>query len=227
LIEAPAPPPLRPGAVRAVVFDLDGTLVDSYRPIASSLNHARARYGLDPLPEALVRQGVGRGLESLIGHFVGPDRVEEGVRLFREHYATVFAEGTFALPGVAETLEALHRGARRISVGSNKPARFTRPILERLGLARWIEWVQGPEPGVPPKPHPAILRACLERTGATASTAVYVGDMVLDVESAARAGLPVVLVPGGSSDRESLAGTGQTVLGSIADLPRLLGLPAR
>jgi phosphoglycolate phosphatase len=86
-----------------------------------------------------------------------------------------------------------------------------------------VHWVQGPEAGVPAKPEPAILHACLERIGASSRESVYVGDMVLDVESAARAGVPIVLVPGGSSSTADLRRTGEHVLGSFGELAELLG----
>ena len=97
-----APPALDPSPVRAIVFDLDGTLIDSYRPIAASLNHARAHFGMTPLDFAEIRARVGRGLEHLIGELVGRDRVEQGVQLFRRRYSEIYADGTVGLPGVVK-----------------------------------------------------------------------------------------------------------------------------
>ncbi len=217
-----APPPLDAGRVRGLIFDLDGTLVDSYPAIASSVNHARARFALPPLEDGEVRRRVGRGLESLMEDVVGPGRVEEGVRLFREHYAAVYAEGTSPLPGALSTLRALHRRGYRLGVASNKPARFGEPILEQLGMRRFLAVVHGPDTAGATKPDPAMLHLCLEAMGVKAADAAYVGDMVLDVETAARAGLPVLLVPGGSSRAEDLGGTRQRILGSIGELLDIL-----
>ena len=80
----------RIAGVRGVVFDLDGTLIDSYEAIADSVNHARAAHGLSPMTDGEVRRRVGRGLESLIADVIGPYHVTDGVRLFRERYAEVF-----------------------------------------------------------------------------------------------------------------------------------------
>ncbi len=217
-----AGPSERTGGVRAVVFDLDGTLVDSYAAIAASLNHARAGWSLPPLDDATVRRGVGRGLEALIEDHVGADRVDRGVERFRAKYAEVFAEHTFALPGAAETVRRLARDGYRVAVASNKPARFTRPILEHLGMAGSIGSIHGPDTVGATKPDPAMIRRCLLDLGATVDDAVYVGDMVLDVESARRAGVPVVLVRGGSSDDDALRATGCPVLASIESLPGFL-----
>jgi phosphoglycolate phosphatase len=218
----PSPPVLQVERIRAIVFDLDGTLVDSYAPIAASLNHARRAFSLPLLDVDEVRRRVGHGLESLIAESIGPERVDDGVRLFREHYAESFAAGTFALPNVGSTLERLDRRGYRMAVASNKPARFGRAILETLGFETHLDEIQGPDLVGHTKPHPAMLRRCLEALEVSPDQAVYVGDMVLDVETAARAGLPVILVAGGSSTDEDLAGTGQRVLPSLDGLLGLL-----
>jgi len=218
----PSPPVLQVERIRAIVFDLDGTLVDSYGPIAASLNHARRAYALPALGVDEVRRAVGHGLESLIAEWVGPDRVDDGVRVFREHYAASFATGTFPLPNVRSTLERLELRGYRMAVASNKPARFGRAILETLGLATHLDDVLGPDLVSHAKPHPAMIRRCLEVLGAGPDETVYIGDMVLDVETAARAGLPVVLVSGGSSTDEDLSATGQKVLPSLDGLLGLL-----
>lgn len=220
----PAPPALDPAAVRGIVFDLDGTLVDSYGPITTSLNHARQAFGLPALELSFVRSRVGRGLETLVSELVTEHDVERGVRLFRECYAEVHASGTRALPGVARTLTALRRHGYRLSVASNKPARFSRPILEACALAGF-DAVCGPDVVGTTKPDPRMILACLAAMGLPASAALYVGDMLLDVASAAAAGVPVVLVAGGSSPLEALRATGQPVLHGLSALCPLLGRP--
>jgi len=212
--------------VRGIVFDLDGTLVDSYGAIAESLNHARAAFALPPLSEDEVRRRVGHGLDSLVSELVGPQHVDAGVRMFREHYAKVFRERTFALPGVAETIRELRRRGYGLAVASNKPARFGRAILESLGLLEHLDDVQGPDSAGATKPHPEMLRRSLRALDLPPGAGVYVGDMVLDVITAARAGLPVILVPGGSCERDALKATGQRVLGTFSELGSLFVRPA-
>ncbi len=204
------------------MFDLDGTLVDSYRAIATSLDHARAGFGLSPLSQDEVRRMVGHGLESLIERVLGPDRVEAGVRLFRERYAQVYAELTSPLPGAARVVRELRGRGYRLSLASNKPARFCDAILATLGMLDAFDTVQGPDRTGVTKPDPRMIGACLSGMGVARAAAVYVGDMVLDVESAARAGIPVLLVEGGSSTAVELASTGQRVLGSLTELLDIL-----
>ncbi len=208
--------------IRGLVFDLDGTLVDSYAAIAASLNHARAGWDLPPLSEDEVRRQVGRGLEALIADLVGPDRIEEGVARFRERYEQVYATGTLVLEGVPETLQQLAGAGYSMTVASNKPARFTDPILAHFGLDHLFVAVEGPDTAGSTKPEPQMIRRCIEAMGLPAGEAVYVGDMVLDAESGRRAGVDVILIAGGSSTVEKLKETGAPVLESIRKLPEIL-----
>ena len=216
-----APQRFEPGRVRGVVFDLDGTLVDSYAAITESLNCARAAYGLEPLPVAQVKRRVGWGLETLIAELVGAERVDDGIRLFRERYGRIFESHTTALPGAADTLRALGARGLRTAVASNKPARFSRPLLEALGMLDGLALVAGPDTSGVTKPDPQMIRDCLAGMEVAPERAIYVGDMVLDVESGSRAGVEVVLVASGSAEADELRRTGRVVL---ARLPELLDL---
>ncbi len=112
-----------------------------------------------------------------------------------------------------------------MAVASNKLARFGRPILEQLGMARYFATVEGPDTAGSAKPEPAMLERCLDAMEIAPEEAIYVGDMVLDVETASRARVRVVLVPGGSSDREELLRTGAPVLATLGELLALLPSP--
>ena len=190
--------------VRAVVFDLDGTLIDSYDAITEALNAARARFGLPPVPRESVRRQVGHGLETLIEHHLGRERVDAGVAVFRSVYPTVMFEGTRPLPGVPDELRRLARAGLAIGVASNKPRRFILPLLQHVGLGETVAAARGPDDDLPPKPEPAMIHAVLDELGAPPDEAIYVGDMPLDAESGRRAGCRTWLVATGSADRAEL-----------------------
>ena len=224
--QSPEPVPLR---VQCVLFDLDGTLIDSYGAIAECFNHARVRLGLPALSEGEVRGMVGHGLESLIERWVATDDIEDGVRRFRECYAEVFAGATDPLPGVEATLQRLAEGGYRMAIASNKPARFSRAILDQLGWSDWFVTVEGPDTVESTKPDPAMLQACLDALGTARARTRYVGDMPLDALSGANAGVEVVLVLGGSAAESDLRAAGPPVLAGFFELPRFLsdrGWPA-
>ncbi|RMG46365.1 MAG: HAD family hydrolase [Acidobacteria bacterium] len=212
---------------RAVIFDLDGTLADSYAAIADALNRARAAFGLPAVSVRRVRRDVGHGLEALMARHVGPENVERGVRLFRERYAQIFLEATRPMRGVPEVPRLLAAAGLRLAVASNKPARFTGPIVERLGLSGSVRAVLGPDGGIPPKPEPAMLLRALDLLGTAPHETVYVGDMALDIRSARAAGLDHLLVPtGGTPLGELVRIPGARILSRLEALPRALGLNA-
>jgi phosphoglycolate phosphatase len=204
-----------------VVFDLDGTLIDGYAAIGDALSYAMTRLGVEaPSPER-VRLMVGHGLERLLEQAVGAERAAEGVRLFRERYPQVAVEGSHLMPGAVEVLAALESAGHALALASNKPARFSRMILEARGVARHFREIGGPDDATPPKPHPAMLLALMRGAGAEARSTLVVGDMEVDVEFARAAGCGVAVVPGGSRAREDLAKAGADVLlESLADVPR-------
>ena len=209
------------------MFDLDGTLIDSYGAIAESFNHARTRLGESPVDAGEVRRMVGHGLESLMEQAVGRERVDEAVRLFREHYDRICTSKTVPLPEVPGTLSALQDMGIRMGVATNKPARFARRILEALDLMPPLAAVEGPGEGLPPKPDPAMVRQVLADLETGAARALYVGDMGVDVATARAAGLPVWVLATGSSTRQELEAAGaDRILGRFGDLARLLAGPS-
>jgi 2-phosphoglycolate phosphatase len=200
---------------KLLIFDLDGTLVDSYEAIQDALSHAMAALGFPPWPPEETKRRVGRGLEILMEEAVGAANVAEGVRLFRERYPAVFLEKTRVLPGVAETIPALKSRGKTLAVATNKPSDFSRRILDHLGLGRYFDLVLGPLDVARPKPHPDMLNRILADLEFRPDETLYIGDMTLDAESAANAGLACVLLATGGNGRSELEATGRPVLGSI------------
>src|SRR5919202_1840909 len=126
---------------RAVLFDFDGTLADSYAAITASVNHVLTRYGKPTLSEAQVRSLVGHGLESLMANILPGIDSQAAARLYREHHPTVMKSHTRLLPGVADGLAALQAARVKLGVCSNKPAYFTRSLLDMLEIGPYFDVV--------------------------------------------------------------------------------------
>lgn len=200
---------------RLLIFDLDGTLVDSYEAIQDALSHAMSALGFAPWPPEETKRRVGRGLEILLEEAVGAGNVAEGVRLFRERYPVVYLEKTRVLPAVPETIAALKARGKALAVATNKPSDFSRSILDHLGLGHHFDLVLGPLDVPRPKPHPDMIHRILADLKVRPDEALYIGDMALDAESAANAGLACLLLATGGDPRADLEATGRPVLASI------------
>jgi 2-phosphoglycolate phosphatase len=193
------------GIWRAVLFDFDGTLADSYPAITASVNHVRALHGLGPLSEPEVRRHVGYGAGHLLQKTVPVSDLEANAAAYRAHHPSVLRSGTRLLPGASEALQHLNRVGLKLAVCSNKPVTFTRDLLDILQVAQYFDAVLGPENVAHPKPAPDMLRAVLDRLHVKAGEALYVGDMDVDVRTARAAGVAVWVVPTGSCAADVLA----------------------
>lgn len=214
----------------AIIFDLDGTLVDSGADIAAAANAARVALGLPALPTAVavgyVGDGVQRLLERVLAHDlatgsttgeVAAPSLAAGLARFREHYGRHLLDRTRLYPGIAELVASL-RG-RRLFVATNKPRDFSLAILGGLGLDGVFERVVAGDDTPARKPDPAHLAACLTGTGLSASDVVVVGDSPNDVLAARAFGAASIGVTWGLVDRRALAEARPDVL--VDDAPGL------
>ncbi|MCP5433607.1 MAG: phosphoglycolate phosphatase [Alphaproteobacteria bacterium] len=189
-----------------VVFDLDGTLVDTAPDLTEALNsvleaHARAR-----LTPVAVRAMVGHGARALIEHGfakTGPaaraDEIPGLVALFLEHYGAHLTQMSRPFPGAVPLLEALARGGTRVGICTNKPEALSVQLLDELGLRHYFPVVLGADSLPVRKPHPGHLLGTIERLGGRPESTVMIGDSATDVETARAAHVPVIAVAFGYS----------------------------
>lgn len=199
---------------RLAVFDLDGTLVDSVEDLHASVNHALAAVGLPPRSVAEVRTFVGEGARLLLARAVAPrdELLEPALAAWRPHYAAHCLDRTLSYPGIGPLLA---RAGRPLAVLTNKPGEVSRKILAGLGLLqRFVVVIGGDE--APRKPDPTGLLELLARVGATPPETVFIGDSRHDVETARRAGVPMVAVTWGLGTREELVRAGATAFAESA-----------
>jgi phosphoglycolate phosphatase len=210
---------------RAVLFDFDGTLVDSFAAITASVNHVRSHNGLPPMSEAAVKKLVGRGLPQLIADVVPDGDHKANVALYYSHHPTVMFGQTRLLPGAMAAIAALRAAGIKLGVCSNKPVAITRKLIEALQITAYFDAALGPEDSGIPKPDPAMLLLALKMMGVQPGEALYVGDMAIDVETARNARVAVWVLPTGSGDRESLIrARPDRILESLTELaPAILG----
>lgn len=208
----------------AAIFDLDGTLIDSYPGILESLNYALTSLGRPTIDLASVKKIVGKGLENLIHQAIGPEKLEEGKKLFRTRYDKAHITGTFLLPEVLETLTALLDKGIPMSVASNKPSEYTRNILRHLDLERFFTYSFGPEHVQKTKPDPAMLRELMQRMKVEPPEVLYIGDMFMDIQTARNAAVDVAVIPSGGNTRDELAsGSPDYLLDRLTEVVALFG----
>jgi len=190
-VSAHATPP-----VRGVLFDLDGTLIDSAPDLAGAANRLRADHGLEPLPLETLRPMVGSGARGMVGVAFGVapgDARFESLRdAFLAHYEAGLLERTRPFEGVAEMLSTLEAAGIAWGIVTNKATRFTAPIVAGLGLAQRAGVVVCGDTTPHAKPHPEPLLHAARTLALVPASVVYVGDDLRDAQAARAAGMPML-----------------------------------
>ena len=221
--------PLKPAAL---LFDLDGTLADSFAAIAHALNLALREARLREHDLAWVRRHVGRGAVELVRDAVGGEsdalRQRVGSR-FREAYEAIFLDETPPLPGTAEALALVAaRTGGKVAVISNKYEALSRALLEHWNVAQFVAAVIGPDTFGVRKPDPATVLPVLHGFGVAPGDALLIGDMEVDAATGRAVGVPVLGVRGEATTPEALLGAGAVdVIGSVRELPAWLAAHGR
>ncbi len=213
--------------LRAVIFDLDGTLVDSLGDIADAMNHALAHHGLPTHPEADYLAFVGEGVKELVRRAVPAGRealYEPVLATYREHYDVHLFDRTAPYPGVTGVLTALVEAGVKVAVLSNKSDGFVKRLAARLLPGVPFGAVYGERPGLPRKPDPTAALALAVELGVAPGTCGFVGDTAVDMDTARAAGMYGVGVTWGFRSHElqahgarAVATTAEELLAALRD----------
>jgi phosphoglycolate phosphatase len=216
-----------------VLFDLDGTLLDTVDAIAAALNQALSERSLAALPVAQVRMMIGRGGPVLIERALGwlgetLDQSEQAALLQRyflhyEHVESSAEHSATIYPGVGDSLRQLQRLQLKLAVVTNKQKHLAEGLLERLALSQYIDVLVGGDSCARRKPDPQPLQMACDVLGVASAQALMVGDSINDVLAARAAGMPVVCVPYGYNEgNDPRALPCDALVETLAELPALL-----
>ncbi|MGD8514458.1 MAG: HAD-IA family hydrolase [Granulosicoccaceae bacterium] len=179
--------------LRTVLFDLDGTLLDTAPDLAEALNFVRLKHGLDALSHDIIRPHVSHGAAALIKFgFSLDEQAPEYASLYQElldYYAQNLACHTRPFPGIHEVLQTIEGAGLNWGVVTNKPERFTLPLLAELGLAERAACIICGDTLEQKKPHPEPLLYACKQAGSHYRECVYIGDAQRDIEAGHNAGM--------------------------------------
>jgi phosphoglycolate phosphatase len=176
-----------------LIFDLDGTLIDSRLDLVHAVNATRAQGGRGPLPHEQIFSFVGNGAPVLVQRAMGPDATEEEVgnalEFFLDYYRHHALDYTVLYPGVGETLQRLHAAGAQLAILTNKPVRISHRIMEGLGVAPLFFKIYGGNSFEHKKPHPIGIDTLRAEAGAAPAETWMVGDSYVDIQTARNAGV--------------------------------------
>lgn len=211
---------------RIVVFDLDGTLVDTAPDLIAALNFVLDREGLPPVPLHSARNMIGAGARKLIergleveGRTVGVEELNRLMRDFIDYYADHIADASRPFEGLEAALDDLEGRGYRFAVCTNKLEWLSKLLLDRLGMTTRFAAICGADTFGVAKPDPAILHQTIARAGGHSSASVMVGDSGTDIGAARRAGIAVIGVEFGYTDVPIAELKPDRLIGHMRDLP--------
>ncbi|WP_370152768.1 phosphoglycolate phosphatase [Ferrovibrio sp.] len=214
---------------KAILFDLDGTLVDTAPDLAAATDYALQRAGRPAIGLQAVRQLVGDGARALVekgltvtGGIPSPEAFEAAMADFFDYYAVHLADTSRPFPGVATCLAALAEQGYVMAVCTNKSEGFSRTLLDRLGLTAFFAAIVGGDSLPVRKPDPGHIHGTLNRLGEPAAWAVMVGDSSNDINAAKAAGLPSIAVSFGYTQIPAAELGADRLIDRYADLPAAL-----
>jgi phosphoglycolate phosphatase len=211
-----------------ILFDLDGTLLDTIPDLADAANAMRLDMGMAPVDAGIIATYVGKGLKQLVirtlSHNDQPasvDLVMRGLARFQDHYRVLNGQRSRLYPGVLEGLQAFRDQGARLAVVTNKSTEFTLPLLRQTGLAPYFESVVCGDTCARRKPDPMPLHHACEVLGIRAPEALFIGDSINDALAARAAGMRVLALPYGYNEGQPVQSLPvDAIVGSLVEAAR-------
>jgi len=207
--------------IKGIIFDLDGTLIDSFHAIMEGFNATLPHYGLDPIGIEETKALVGKSLADTFGEMLGYEHADEATTIFRKRYKEVYLEKTTPLPHADETIKKLSAMGYRIGVATNKHGAFSRDIIAHLGWGDAVKSVVGDGDIPNTKPDPGMIYKNLENILLHEKDVVFVGDSLIDMMTGKNASVRTIGVPTGHHSKQMLLDSGAELV--IDDLSQLEG----
>ena len=209
-----------------IVFDLDGTLIDTAPDLVDTLNAVFAREGWPPVPYAIARNQIGGGARAMIargvaaeGITVAPAKLEQLFADFIAHYTEHIADRSRPFPGLTDALDKLASAGCRFAVCTNKLERLSVLLLKQLKLADRFAAICGQDTFGIQKPDPEVLRRTIAAAGGSPTQAIMIGDSLTDIRTARAASIPVIVVDFGYSERPVSELAPDRIISHFAQLP--------
>ena len=190
---------------RAILFDLDGTLIDQFEAIHSAFSKTLVKMGFPPPSFEKVKRAVGGAAETTMATLIGTERAEEAVSILRPIFEKEMFEGVFLLPYVKEGLGLLTQSGIQSAVLTNKYGPHARAVCEHLGISPFLRFTIGANDTKWKKPNPALTRLALDRIGYGSEETIYVGDSPYDFNTARNGELDCHLVATGTHSLDELS----------------------
>jgi phosphoglycolate phosphatase len=213
-------------ATPTIVFDLDGTLVDTAPDLIDTLNVIFEREEMPPVPYDIARNLIGGGARAMIargieaeGRVLTPDKLERMFAEFIAHYSAHIADRSRPFPGLVEALDVLASRGCRLAVCTNKLESLSRLLLGKLDLTDRFAAICGQDTFGIQKPDPDVLRRTIAAAGGTAQNAIMIGDSLTDVRTARAASIPIIAVEFGYSEKPVAEYAPDRLISHYAQLP--------
>lgn len=190
--------------IKLVAFDLDGTLINAYPAVEESVNYVLDYFDKPRQQRQAVQRAVGWGPKILLEKFLEPEYIQEALKIYDEHHGASLLRGSSLLPGAKDLLEELKRRGMHLAVASNRPKDFSLIVTQHLGIKRLFDRILCGDELERPKPYPDILLQLMDEFSCAADEMIYVGDMVVDIQTGVAAGVKTITVTTGCCSLEEI-----------------------